>query len=282
VLYVDDKLSKHPKILKAGDALGGKAANGSALALALFVDALAYTKEHLTNGFVPAAIVAGSALLADPQAVAAALTRARLWHRVEGGYRFHDFLDWNKSGADVKRERRKWREKKRRQRKANGGDFDQKSDRNRRAREGRKDSAREQKAIPAFSETSPGDMAETILETRARAVPRTTYHVPDRTSTTTPRSGRTGSSYGLSTNRRSRAGMHANENENGQHHADARDVPSALCDGARRDGAGVDDRRVGRSDQVPTGAAALRLSTTARADGGHARDGARARERRAA
>lgn len=120
MIYVDDKLTRHPKIFKAGQFLGK---NGPALALAMFMDALSYTREHLTDGFIPDQFVAGSVLVECPLDVARVLTdrRVRLWHRERSGYRIHDYHDWNRSALEIKEKREKERKKKAAQRAARNG-----------------------------------------------------------------------------------------------------------------------------------------------------------------
>jgi len=51
-----------------------------------------------------------------PKAVAAALTDAKLWEKVDGGYRIHDYLDHNRKSADIKGIQEEWRTKKATQR----------------------------------------------------------------------------------------------------------------------------------------------------------------------
>lgn len=115
MLYVDDKLPRHPKIFKAGAMLGD---NGPAQALALFMDGLSYAREHLTDGFIPDKFVSSCGLVQTPQSVAKALSSrsVKLWHRVRGGYRIHDYHDWNKKASEIKKKRREERDKKRAQR----------------------------------------------------------------------------------------------------------------------------------------------------------------------
>lgn len=121
MIYLDDKLPMHPKILKAGEMLGP---NGGAQVLALYVSGLSYAREHLTDGFIPAKYVESISLLSRPYLVARVMTsRAiRLWHKVPGGYRIHDYHDWNKTAFEVKEMREKERVKKAAQRagKSNG------------------------------------------------------------------------------------------------------------------------------------------------------------------
>jgi hypothetical protein len=115
VIYVDDRLPRHPKIFRAGERLG---TNGPAQALALFIAGLAYAREHLTDGFIPYEFVSSCGLVQTPQSVAGVLCSrtVRLWHRTRGGYLIHDYGDWNLKASEIKRKREKERIKKAAQR----------------------------------------------------------------------------------------------------------------------------------------------------------------------
>ena len=124
MLYVDDKLPRHPKIFRAGERLGP---NGPAQALAMFLDGLSYAREHLTDGFLPDKFVASCGLVQTPQSVAKALAsrRVRLWHRTRGGYQIHDYHDWNRKASEIKKKKEDERLKKAAQRAGkNGGNGD--------------------------------------------------------------------------------------------------------------------------------------------------------------
>ncbi|HZD63208.1 MAG TPA: hypothetical protein VE200_10490, partial [Xanthobacteraceae bacterium] len=54
MLYLDDRLPTHPKILKAGARLGE---GGASQALHLYLLGLAYARQNLTDGFVPESFV---------------------------------------------------------------------------------------------------------------------------------------------------------------------------------------------------------------------------------
>lgn len=71
---VDDVLADHPKVIMAGNA-----------AMGLWVRAGAWSMKHLTDGFIPDAVlsVLGTAKEAD------ALVRVGLWTVSAGGYTFH-------------------------------------------------------------------------------------------------------------------------------------------------------------------------------------------------
>src|SRR5262245_46128200 len=145
--------------MKAGDLLGGR--GGAGRALALFLDALSYSREHLTDGFVPDHFLYKSPLVSAPKAVAKAMAHpeVNLLHRVNGGYLIHDFHDWNKSAKEIKEIRARWRANKATQRRGGNGQYS-------------RDSTKDTFACPR----------ETLTETRARAVPRSTYVLQDRQS----------------------------------------------------------------------------------------------------
>src|SRR5262245_5893527 len=73
--------------------------------MVLFVCGLAYCNRYLTDGYVPAGAVRRLADLDDAQGLAARLVDVGLWERVEGGFRVHDFGDYQPSAEAVRRER---------------------------------------------------------------------------------------------------------------------------------------------------------------------------------
>lgn len=87
-LTVDDNLSHHRKLLRAGD-----------VAAWLFVCGLCYCQRHSTDGFIPDEAVAFLGC-AGWRAAAPKLVDGGLWEIAPGGYQVHDFLDWNDSAAD--------------------------------------------------------------------------------------------------------------------------------------------------------------------------------------
>lgn len=105
-LRIDDRVRTHPKIAQAGPA-----------AAWLWFCGICYCREHLTDGFVPKAVVPTLAMnLPSPWKHAARLVEVRLWETASGGYQVHDFLEWNPSREDVMSQRDKERDKKRNQR----------------------------------------------------------------------------------------------------------------------------------------------------------------------
>jgi hypothetical protein len=120
MLYLDDTLASHPKILKAGEIIGR---NGQALALAMYVHGLTYARTHTTDGFIPDEFIRSCSAFFSPGAIARTLaTRSvRLWERRPGGYQIHDYHDWNRKASEIKEQREKWREKKAAQRRGGNG-----------------------------------------------------------------------------------------------------------------------------------------------------------------
>ncbi|HEY7467201.1 MAG TPA: hypothetical protein VIB47_10980 [Dehalococcoidia bacterium] len=91
---VDDAMPRHPKLIGLGkDRL---ACQG------LWLDGMCYASHYLTDGIVPdGALQKGTARYAER------LVTAGLWDRIDGGYRIHDYLEYQPSKADVLEARRK-------------------------------------------------------------------------------------------------------------------------------------------------------------------------------
>ena len=86
---LDDSFYDHPKFVGLSPAAGW-----------LWVRMLAWCNHHRTDGFIPNAVVGSGG-----KAQAAALVAARLWEREIGGYRVHDYLEYQPaSGSDEDRE----------------------------------------------------------------------------------------------------------------------------------------------------------------------------------
>lgn len=73
----------------------------------LYVSALGYCVETLSDGFIPSRVTSRVSDVddPDPQASVTALVAAGLWLEVEGGYQVHDYLEWQQSAADVEKHR---------------------------------------------------------------------------------------------------------------------------------------------------------------------------------
>jgi len=107
---LDDRWPRHPKAVSVGP-----------LGRDLFVCGLCYCNEHLTDGFIPSSMLATLAL-SDPSAqarngataasaVARRLVAARLWEVAPGGWRVHDYHDWNNSADQVRAKRQAKRDR---------------------------------------------------------------------------------------------------------------------------------------------------------------------------
>jgi hypothetical protein len=87
---VDDNLTFHAKTVAAGNP-----------AMGLWVRAGAWAALQLTDGFIPDHMLPSMGTKAQAQRLA----DVRLWDRVEGGYRFHEWTERQPSRGDVEAER---------------------------------------------------------------------------------------------------------------------------------------------------------------------------------
>jgi|SRR5215211_2723261 len=94
---VDDRLQFHPKLRKVGLAGTG-----------LFVKGLSYCAAYATDGFIDEVWVRAQVEQpGEDSRLPDALVKAGLWTRCKGGYRVHDYLDYNLSAREweARRER---------------------------------------------------------------------------------------------------------------------------------------------------------------------------------
>lgn len=106
---VDDQMPRHPKLLSLG--------RDRIMCQGVWLDGMCYASGYLTDGFVPeAALERGTQRYADQ------LVRAGLWERVEGGYRIHDYHDYQPTRAAVTASRRNAAERQSRHRHAVSND----------------------------------------------------------------------------------------------------------------------------------------------------------------
>lgn len=116
---LDDELFDHPKLSAAGQILGK---SGIGIALGFYTAGLLYTNRHLTDGMLTAAVISSwTNRFEKPLAVADALAKAGLFDKVEGGFRIHDYHEYNPSATAIKKKRREDRDRKRREREAKHG-----------------------------------------------------------------------------------------------------------------------------------------------------------------
>jgi hypothetical protein len=96
---IDEDFAQHPKLVSAGPN-----------AMALQVAALCYANRNLTDGFLPRAAVHGlipSDVDSDAAETTKRLIAHGIWEEVEGGYAIHDYLDYQPSREQVRRQRTK-------------------------------------------------------------------------------------------------------------------------------------------------------------------------------
>ena len=91
---IDDNLPDHPKVLAAGPLAGW-----------LFVCGLAYCNRYLTDGLIPSAMVGRLADIDDPAPLAGRLVEAGLWIACAGGYKVHDYLEYQPSARKIRARR---------------------------------------------------------------------------------------------------------------------------------------------------------------------------------
>lgn len=107
---LDPELLDHGKVFVAGEKIGP---NGPAIALGVYAVGLMWSNKHLTDGFIPNEVVRSLRHVANPRAVAAALTAAGLWEKNGRGYQIHDFLEFgNPPAARIKARRKKEKNRK--------------------------------------------------------------------------------------------------------------------------------------------------------------------------
>jgi hypothetical protein len=122
MLYLDDRLPTHPKILKAGQRLGP---GGASRALHLYLLGITYARVNLTDGFLPFSFISSCGVVSNSSLCAKALSARGigLWRKVHGGYLIHDFHDWNPKAVTVKEKREKDRLRKQAERAGRNGNL---------------------------------------------------------------------------------------------------------------------------------------------------------------
>jgi hypothetical protein len=89
---IDDLMFGNRKILDMRSDPSAMAAIG------LWTLANSWCNNQLTDGFVPSTVLA---YLGGTTELAELLAKHKLWHKVEGGYQFHDWEDCNQTRAEV-------------------------------------------------------------------------------------------------------------------------------------------------------------------------------------
>lgn len=93
---LDDNISEHPKIAALDDH-----------AFSLFVAGLAYCNRNMTDGFIPSHVGIGQLRYSNGNTIPAIrqLEEIGLWQEEDGGWRVHDYDDYQPSKAQVEAER---------------------------------------------------------------------------------------------------------------------------------------------------------------------------------
>lgn len=105
---VDDTLHCHPKVRRAGAASAG-----------VWVTAGSFCMAYKTDGVVPTWWL--DSWGRTGRTAAAALVREGLWEAVDGGYRFHDWDDYQPLSDEIEQVREKARERQRKRRQSLAG-----------------------------------------------------------------------------------------------------------------------------------------------------------------
>ncbi len=90
-IKVDDGFISHPKVLTAAGLVGRY---GLGRVVALWLKGLSYAGRYQTDGFLPNEFVRTSDEIGTVF-VTKALLEVGLWERADGGYRIHDYHDYN-------------------------------------------------------------------------------------------------------------------------------------------------------------------------------------------
>ena len=96
-IRLEDGFPENPKVRKVGPA-----------GVALYVSGLCYCSRQLSDGLIPdeaVQIIAEMVGVKRHREVIEALTKARLWKRVRGGYMVPDYRDFNPSREEISRKR---------------------------------------------------------------------------------------------------------------------------------------------------------------------------------
>jgi len=120
MIFLDDRLLTHPKLLKAGARLGQ---DGVSKAFHLYVWGIAYSKQHLTDGFISSTVLESCGAISGSGSIAKVLANrtVRLWRKVKGGYEIHDFHKYNPKASEVKEKRERDRVRKAEERSRRNG-----------------------------------------------------------------------------------------------------------------------------------------------------------------
>ena len=98
-IRLDDQIAHHKKFLAAGP-----------MASWLWVCGQSYSARYLTDGFVPSAALHSLGSVLNPKRYADKLVEVGLWECAEGGYRVHDYHDYQPTAEEVRHTREVRRE----------------------------------------------------------------------------------------------------------------------------------------------------------------------------
>jgi hypothetical protein len=102
---VEDVMTEHPKCVGL-----------TPFAWTLWLHAMSYCSRNLTDGHIPQAMLPRLCAIKDADKAAAELVDAGMWHVTEDGWAVHDYLDHQRSRADVQADRADAAARKRRSR----------------------------------------------------------------------------------------------------------------------------------------------------------------------
>lgn len=108
-LKLDDSMVEHPKCVDL-----------TPFAWTLWLHAISYCSRNLTDGLIPQAMLPRLCSVNDPAKAAAELVDAGLWRVTGDGYQVHDYLDHQRSRAEVEADRTAAAERQRRSRERRG------------------------------------------------------------------------------------------------------------------------------------------------------------------
>ena len=110
---VDDGFPEHHKVLKAGRLLG---VDGCGRVAAVWLEALCYANRHLTDGFIADDVARRFHLDRNPVQVIRVMASKKvgLFHKKVGGWKIHDYENYQFSKAEIEEKRNKERDRKRR------------------------------------------------------------------------------------------------------------------------------------------------------------------------
>lgn len=93
-IRLDDQIAHHPKFVAAGPTASW-----------LWICGQSYCARYLTDGLIPASALPTLGVGNAPTKHADALVAVGLWERVDGGYRVHDYHEYQPSKTEVERRR---------------------------------------------------------------------------------------------------------------------------------------------------------------------------------